>query len=265
MARKVFDDTHIAAIADRIRFNLDSTDTYTTAQMPYEIDRACSKNKVEGQKIGYNEGHEAGYTEGYNSGKSEGYNEGNEAGYQIGLEDGITQGQTAEYNKFWDKLQQTGRRTGYRYTFYDWQWSDTIFNPKYPFICSAVSTEMFRYSSITDTKVPITFSHANSQYVFANNSYLKTIRELNVASSVNFVGWFAGCTSLANITFGGGSVIGQSIDFSACPLTRESVESIVNHLGTVTSAKTLTLGATNQAHLYAGEIAEITGKGWTLA
>lgn len=215
--------------------------------------------------MGYTEGHEAGYTEGYDAGKSEGYNEGQEAGYQSGLNDGIAQGQTAEHDKLWNKLQQNGRRTGYRYAFYDWYWDDSIFEPLYPFTCSAVSTEMFRYSSITDTKVPITVTHANSQYVFANNAYLRTIRELNVIASTNFLGWFAGDTSLANVTFGEGSVIGQNIDFSACPLTRESVASILEHLGTVTSAKTLTLGAANRAHLTDSEIAEITQKGWTLA
>lgn len=249
MARKVFDDTPISAIADRIRFNLDSTDTYTTAQMPQGVDRACSVNFVRGQAMGYTEGHEAGYAEGYDAGKSEGY----------------LQGQTAEREKLWNKLQQNGRRTGYRYAFYDWYWDDSIFEPLYPFTCSAVSTEMFRYSSITDTKVPITVTHANSQYVFANNAYLRTIRELNVTASTNFLGWFAGCTSLANVTFGEGSVIGQNIDFSACPLTRESIASILAHLGTVTSAKTLTLGAANRAHLTDSEVAEIMQKGWTLA
>lgn len=209
MARKVFDDTHISAIADRIRFNLDSTDTYTTAQMPYEIDRACTINFTRGQTVGREEGHEAGYTEGYNSGKSDGYSE----------------GQTAEYDKFWDKLQQKGRRTGYRYTFYDWQWDDTIFNPKYPFICSAVSTDMFRYNSITDTKVPITFSHANSQYVFANNAYLKRIAYLEVTENVNFVNWFAGCTALEEVNMGG--VIGKSIDFSPTALNIESALTIL--------------------------------------
>ncbi len=247
MARKVFDDTHISAIADRIRFNLGSTDTYTTAQMPKGVDRACTKSFEIGQLAGYENGFDTGY----------------ESGRQIGLDEGILQGQKAEYDKFWDKLQQNGRRTGYRYTFYDWQWSDTIFNPKYPFTCSAVSTDMFRYSSITDTKVAITFSHASSAYVFANNSFLKTIRELNVTASVTFVGWFAGCTALENVTFGESSVIGQDIDFSACPLTAESAENIAAHLGTVTS-KTLTLG--NSAGLLQSDtMAEILQKGWTIA
>jgi hypothetical protein len=265
MARKVFDDTHISASADTIRNYLNTTDKYTTSQMPQAILQVYYQGDSDGYTRGFNEGekygNESGYETGLRDGRIEGYNE----GYTEGKNVGYTEGQTAEYNKFWDKLQRQGRRTEYRYAFYSWYWNNTIYVPKYPIICPGVSTDMMRYSEISDTVVPITVTHANSQYLFANNTYLKTIRELNVTASVNFVGWFAGCTALENITFGEGSVIGQNIDFSACPLTRESVANIVAHLGTVTSAKTLTLGAANKALLTDSEIAEILAKGWTIA
>jgi hypothetical protein len=40
--------------------------------------------------------------------------------------------------------------------------------------------------------------------------------------------------------------------------------SIINNLMTVTSTKTLTLGATNLAKLTADEVAIATNKGWTV-
>jgi hypothetical protein len=211
--------------------------------------------KTEVYNSGYNKGYETGHNEGYIHGVSDGYNDGTIAGLQAGKEE--------EYNKFWNKFQQNGLRTSYRYAFYNWHWNNTIYQPKYPLVCTEASTDMMRYSEITDTIVPITIKHTNSQYCFANNTRLTTIRELNVTSSVQFIGWFAGCTALANITFGEGSVIGQSIDFSACPLTAESVANIAAHLGTVTN-KTLTLG-NSIGQLTGNTMAEILEKGWTIA
>ena len=219
MARKVFDDTHISAIADEIRYELSTDSTYTTEQMPEAISQACMHAKDKGIQ--------------------------------------------EQYDKYWDKFQQNGRRTSYRNAFYDWHWNNTIYQPKYPITCSALSTDMMRYCEISDTVVPITITHTNSQYCFANNTRLTTIPELNVNANVQFIGWFAGCTALANITFGDGSVIGQSIDFSACPLTMESVANIAAHLGTVTN-KTLTLGNSIE-HLASDTMAEILEKGWTIA
>jgi hypothetical protein len=239
MARKVFDDTHISASADRIRLHLGSTDRYTTSEMPNAIDKIYSTAYNSGESYG----HEKGYEEGYGRGKDE--------------------GEQAEHDRFWEKYQQNGRRTSYRNAFYDRHWNNTIYQPKYPITCSAVSTDMMRYSEITDTLVPITVTHTNSQYCFANNTRLTTIRELNVNANVQFIGWFAGCTALANITFGEGSVIGQNIDFSSCPLTTESLINIAEHLGTVTS-KTITLGD-SVGSLPSGTMAEILEKGWTIA
>lgn len=243
MARKVFDDTHISAIADMIRYRLSTTDTYTTSEMPDAIDRLYGN----AYELGQSYGHEKGYEE----------------GYEVGKDVGEAEGITAERDKFWEKYQQNGRRTSYRNAFYDWHWNNTIYQPKYPITCSALSTDMMRYCEISDTVVPITITHTNSQYCFANNTRLTTIPELNVNANVQFIGWFAGCTALANITFGDGSVIGQSIDFSACPLTMESVANIAAHLGTVTN-KTLTLGNSIE-HLASDTMAEILEKGWTIA
>jgi surface protein len=74
---------------------------------------------------------------------------------------------------------------------------------------------------------------------------------------------FAKCGGLTN--FKSFKNISANISFSSCTeLTHDSLMSIINNLATVTSTKTLTLGATNLAKLTADEVAIATNKGWTV-
>ena len=100
---------------------------------------------------------------------------------------------------------------------------------------------------------------------FSNSTNLKTIRllKLDDAGTKTFPSTFNSCTSLENITIEG--VIGQNLDIHWSPLTHESIMSIINHLGTIATAKTLTLGTTNLAKLTDAEKAIATQRGWTLA
>lgn len=233
----------------------------------YTIGGGYDKGFADGEKVGYEEGYQDGYTEGKSKGYGEGYDVGHAEGYTRGHEDGwssgLTAGEETARKTFWDKFQNNGRRNGYRFAFYDWYWSDVNYNPVYAIVCSAVSTDMMRYAQITDTKVDINFTHVGSSAVFANNSYLKTIRKLIVTENVTFSNWFAQCTALENVTFEG--TIGQNIDFSACPLTKSSLLNIIEHLGKVSTTKTLTIGTTNKGKLTTTEIAVATQKGWTVA
>ena len=168
-----------------------------------------------------------------------------------------------EKKRFWDIFQNYGRRNGYRNAFYDWLWKDSIYEPIYTITCSGNSSEMFRYnSSITDTKVDIDFSYVNSSYVFANTGSLKTIRKLKLYENVTYTGWFASASALENIVIEG--IIGNDIDFSACPLTHDSLISILNALKTDIS-KQLIIGSNNIAKLSSSEIAIATNKGWTVS
>lgn len=118
-------------------------------------------------------------------------------------------GMQAEYDKFWDKFQNFGNRTNYRYAFYSVNsaaWDDTSYNPKYPIICdtnSSSADSMFYGAMITDTKVDIDISNASGSYTFINCSNLKTIRKLTVSEKTKFNRWFEGCTALENIVFEG--------------------------------------------------------------
>lgn len=213
------------------------------------------------------------YNNGYQDGVEYGFNDGYTKGNGDGWSDGLTAGAENEQDRFWEVYQRSSGRTEYRNAFYGWLWKDSIYNPKYPIVCKSNSSEMFRYNtSITDTKVDIDFSNhtGTTSNVFNGASALKTIRKLIVNANVTYLttgtsptGWFDNCTALENITFEG--VIGQSIDFSACPLTKASLLNIIEHLGTVSTTKTLTIGTTNQAKLAAEEIAKATQKGWSVA
>ena len=105
---------------------------------------------------------------------------------------------------------------------------------------------------------------------FSGATNLKTIDKIILRDdgTNTFVNTFQYCNSLEDITIQG--VIGQNgFNVSSCTkLTHDSLLSIINALkdysGT-TTAKTVTLGATNLAKLTDAEKATATEKGWTLA
>lgn len=180
--------------------------------------------------------------------------------YQKGIAD--------EKKRFWDIFQNYGRRTEYRNAFYSWLWRDSIYEPIHTIVCSNNSSEMFRYNtSITDTKVDIDFSYANSSYVFSNTGALKTIRKLKLYENVTYTGWFSGATALENITIEG--TIGNIIEFynstnnTGCPLTRDSLISIMSALKSGVN-KDLVIGPDNIAKLSSDDIKIATNKGWSV-
>ncbi|MBR5538435.1 MAG: hypothetical protein IKU61_00900 [Clostridia bacterium] len=175
-------------------------------------------------------------------------------------------GKQAEQDAFWDVFQNKGGEANYRYAFCYSRFDDTTYNPKYDIKCTNVTTSgefMFYSSPITDTKVGIYAPPSNISSAF-KSSDLVTIRLLHMHDTTTSSGAFADCTKLKNITISG--TIGKAISFQDCnKLTHESLMSIIEHLGTVTSALTCALGTTNLAKLTDAEKAIATQKGWTLA
>lgn len=99
--------------------------------------------------------------------------------------------------------------------------------------------------------------------IFRYCEKLVTIPALDVSKNMNFTNAFDGCTSLKSILMTGMKVsfdISSSIKFE-----RADLVTILNNLATVTSTKTLTMGATNLAKLTEEDKAIATNKGWTLA
>lgn len=99
--------------------------------------------------------------------------------------------------------------------------------------------------------------------IFRYCDKLVTIPALDVSNNFNFNNSFGGCTSLKSILMTG---MKANFDISASTQFEESdLVTILNNLATVTTTKTLTMGATNLAKLTDEDKAIATNKGWTLA
>lgn len=140
-------------------------------------------------------------------------------------------GMQTERDRFWGGLQQNGKRTSFINAFYGSGWYDYIFTPIYPFKV-ANGNQMFMSSGITDTKVDIDLTPASkpndTKNVFYANKMIKNVRKYIVNENTTYEGHFNGCSALEHIKFEG--VIGQDLNFSACPLDRESIDNVLDHL-----------------------------------
>ena len=172
-------------------------------------------------------------------------------------------GQQAERKTFWDVFQQGGTvPQSYTYAFYGEKWTDENFNPQHPLYLGDNSNYAFLGSGITDTKVDIVLhKNANTNNLFKSCARLRRVRKLVVTENNSYLNAFAGCTALENLTIEG--VIGNDLKVDECPLTRESLLSILQALKAGVS-KTLTLGQANLDKLTEQEKAIATDKGWVL-
>lgn len=107
---------------------------------------------------------------------------------------------------------------------------------------------MCAYSSITEMPVLSTVSASALQTTFDNATMLETIEGLILKAdgSQTFTNTFRGCSGLKDIVIVDinediKSVIGNDFDISACPLSKESIKSVVNALYSKSSGKTLSL------------------------
>ena len=183
-------------------------------------------------------------------------------------------GKRAEYDRFWNTLQNNGEPANYYYKFsYNtngFGWNDEIYNPKYPLLCAPTTTAgmalFYNNKVITDTKVPIIVQGSTVQSIFANCDNLVTVRCLSVHEGVAFSTSFVNCSKLQNITFEG--VIGNSIDFSYSPLLSvASMKSVISCLKDFSSSggtHTVTFKKNLETMLTAEEKKVATDKGWTL-
>ena len=152
-------------------------------------------------------------------------------------------GKQAEYDAFWDELQQKGKRRNYWGAFASW--TDEIFKPKYPIVATTTKS-MFYLSTIT--QVP-TVDFSGGNYAIENTfdyaSSIVTIEKIIMKAdgTQKINQGFNSCRNLANILFEGS--IGASISFEDCPLlSKASVENIVNVLLDTATGKTVTFNKT---------------------
>ena len=186
-------------------------------------------------------------------------------------------GKQAEYDAFWNSLQQSGNRTDYTSGFVGESWNDTTFKPKYR-MTPSVATTMFNKAAITDlvniiSKQGVTLdtSKATSlQNMFTGCSRITKVPKIDasgVTSETGCAGIFNSCVALneieefvfnSNITnylsfaiwcdklkkFKASGTISGNIVFDLCPLDKASITSIVEHLSSTSTGKTATFKKT---------------------
>ncbi len=209
------------------------------------------------------------------------------SGYSLGEIEGIAKGRQKQYDEFWDRYQDYGKRTQYYAAFccvgYD-AWDFDNFKPKYDIKSINAQYMFWNFGStknvplnlkqhLSDIGIEMDFSQCKGMYqvfigsrfthipylncsqsqeiyqTFQNSPYLETIDGIYLTKSAVFVDPFKDCSKLANITFEG--EIGNSIDFHWSPLlTVESLRSILTTLSKSSSTangKTLTLNTASKA------------------
>lgn len=181
-------------------------------------------------------------------------------------DEGFEAGKQAEYDSFWNNVQENGTRTRYNYAFAGDGWTDATFTPKYPFGAISHATYMFGYSLITEVKQTLDFSTiANNLANTFTGSKIKTLR-LKLSETVGANNMFMSCADLVNLEIEGR--IGKNgFNFQWSPLSHDSLMSIINALADKTgdtsgTAWKITIGATNKAKLTAEELEIAENKGW---
>ena len=219
--------------------------------------------------------YETAYDKGYQTGYGESYDK--------GFDKGFIDGKQAEYDKFWDIVQENGKRENYQSVFCQNAWKDEMFYPKYDFVPTRANA-MFQYSSLTtlasklkqqgiklDTsKLTGTlaiqmFQGSNIKdipemdlrncinigYIFGSNAKVETIEKFIISEQANtgLGTCFMQAYDLKHCIFDGVlAITGMDLHWSTL-LDKESIISLVNILSTTTSGLTVTLSlqAVNKA------------------
>lgn len=183
-------------------------------------------------------------------------------------------GKKAQYDEFWDAVQNFGKRTSYNGVFF--QWGDSAFYPKYDLIAIGNASSMFQQIKVKNFKqrlidcgVTLDLSKAtNVNYLFsvAEVTHVPVINTTSASSlasifyncrivdieklilksdgSQTFSDSFKWCESLVNLIIEG--TIGKSgLDLRwSTKLSKASLISIINALSRTTSGLSITLSKT---------------------
>ena len=205
----------------------------------------------------------------YEAGYAAGYEAGAETGSGGNYDQGYTDGQKAEYDRFWDAYQQNGNRDHYVSAFAFLGWTDETYNPKYPITGGTLYglQEVFRNSYIVDTKVQIINHGSNMNTTFNGCVLLERIPSLVLKAPVTaLTNTFASCSRLKeiNITCDGGCLAGNTNLQWSTMLNKASIESIISALSDTTTGLTLTLSdeAVTNAFNSTGEYPDGYGPEW---
>jgi hypothetical protein len=207
-------------------------------------------------------------------------------------------GKKSQYDEFWDNYQNYGRiGTNYNGAFAGTKWTKQTFKPKYDitgfwtclnmFWANTIGGDLvahleeiggivldfsdatnagscFTYSKFTRLGVIDLRKATTAVSVFALMTNLETIDKIIVSKSTAIQNWFNDDNNLVNVIFEG-EITGNGLNVQWCPLSHESLMSIINTLrdnsGTSTW-NTITLGADNIAKLTQEELDIMEQKHW---
>ena len=178
-------------------------------------------------------------------------------------------GVQAEYDRFWDELQQNGNRRNYWGAFASW--TDEIFKPKYPIIANT-SNSMFYLSTVTYIPTIDVSSAVGLINTFDYATEVVKIEKiiLKADGSQRVQGGFNSCRALEEVRFEG--VIGASISFKeSTKLSRDSVVNIFAALSESASGQTLALSSSALTAAFGGSSSEewqtlrATRPNWTIS
>lgn len=186
-------------------------------------------------------------------------------------------GKKAQYDEFWDAVQENGKRVIYNRGFSGVSWNDKTFFPKYDIKPSYGIVGTFLEFGVTDLEARLrdcgivldTSDNANYSQTFAsakctilpgivfsgftsttyatfqNCTALHTIRKIILKDGFNATmsDTFNKCTALENVVFDG--VIPKNISLAqSVKLSKASITNIIEHLSTTASGQTATFSKT---------------------
>ncbi len=154
-------------------------------------------------------------------------------------------GGTAQYDEFWNALQENGERRDYSYAFSGSMWNDSTFKPKYPITASGSCSHMF-YNCLIRALPCINLSGVTEfEFVIHGCTALRSIEKIilpNPTLISGYGGLLDSCEALEDVAFEG--VIGYDIDLCLCDnLSFDSINSLINALDTELSGLTAVLSA----------------------
>lgn len=181
-------------------------------------------------------------------------------------------GKKEQYNELWDAIQINGNRTNYDRAFY--AWTENVFRPKYDIRPTSALAMFERFNKDIKTvdmvehlkkyNVSLDFSSCTSFTNFLLYSFISRLGTVDTRSANGlsfYVAYmletidllilrydgtqtanFEMASSLKNITIQG--VIGKSWNMKDCPLSKDSIISVINALSTTTSKLTITFKKT---------------------
>lgn len=212
--------------------------------------------------------------------------------YDAGRVSGVEDGKQAAYDTFWDIYQVNGDRTDYSSAFMNKYWTDELFNPKYKirpnvmnqcfygannitrdFTADMIDTSRcynmyFAFQGLGSAHFPVIDMRAvtartNARYPFYNCTKLQSIDGLYLPN-VGVENPFHLCESLREVRILGDGKFLIDVDMSVCPLSRESIESVMAALSDDVTGQTLTLnGVAVDMAFSDGEGGGVASDEWT--